>query len=259
MGLFGIGGSSSRSQQSSSSSSFDFLDAASVGGSESAQRIAFQDVFANLFGNASQAAGAVDTGGLTRNANLLFGAGGGFLEQLSGGGAGSEFLEQQLAGSGDLVDQQIGQLGGDLSKFLGEEILPQIKASGVSAGTLGGGRGEVSKGIASEGLLREFARGATDIRGREQQRLTGIAQGLSQDQIARTTAGLGALPGLFGLAESGAMAGLSPFAALSGILGGPTTLQDSSSFDASTQTGRAGSQSRSQGSSRSNSFNFGFG
>lgn len=258
MGLFSFGGSSSRSSSNSASSSFDNLDQFSLGGSESRSRIAFEDVFASLFGGASSAAGAVNTGGLTRNANQLFSSGVGFLDNLSGGGAGTEFLEGQLAGSEGIIDEQIGQLGGDLEKFLGESILPQIKSSGVQAGNLGGGRGEVAKGIAAEGLISEFARGSTAIRAGERDRLTGIAQGLETSQAGRNAAGLGALPGLFGLAESGAMAGLSPFAALSGILGGPTVLADSSSFDVGETTGRAGSRSSSSSNSRSNSFNFGF-
>lgn len=259
MGLFGIGGSSSSSRGSSSSSSFDNLDQFSLGGSQSGQNIAFEDLFASLFGGASGAAGAVNTGALTNQANLLFGAGGGFLEGLQGGGAGAEFLEGELGRSSGIVDEQIGQLGGDLEKFLGESILPQIKSSGVSAGTLGGSRGEVSKGIAAEGLLSEFARGSTAIRAGERDRITGIAQGLAQDETNRNQIGLGALPGLFGLAEGGALAGLSPFAALSQIMGGPTTLTDSSSFDVGSTTGRAGSTSESSQRSRSSSFNFGFG
>lgn len=268
---FGFGGSSSRSNSASASSSnanassFDNLDSFGFGGSDSRSRIAFEDVFANLFGGASDAARAVDTSGLTSRANLLFSSGQSFLDDIGGGGVGREFLEGELANSDGLVGERIGQLGGDLGEFLNETILPAIKSSGVQAGTLGGGRGEVSKGIAAEGLIEEFARGSTAIRGAERDRLTGIASGLSADNLARNSVGLDALPGLFGLAEGGAMAGLSPFAALASILGNQTVLQDSTARDFSSSTGRAGSESTStsrstsSSSSRGNSFNFGFG
>ncbi len=255
---FGFGGSSSRSSSSSRSNSFDNLDQFSLGGSESGGRVAFEELFASLFGGASGAAGAVDTGGLSRNASLLFGSGTSFLSGLQDGGPGSEFLEGELANSGKLVDEQIGNLSGDLTEFLNESILPSITSSGVEAGNLGGSRGGVAKGIAAEGLLEEFAKGSTAIRLGERNRLTGIARDLDNSQINRANSGLAALPGLFGLAESGAMAGLSPFAALSQIFGGPQIINESSSFDVGSTTGRAGSSSTSNSSSRSSSFNFGF-
>lgn len=262
MGLFSFGGSSSRSRSNSrsNSSSFDNLDAFNFGRSDSSSRVAFEDVFARLFGGAEGAAGAVDTGALAGNANLLFGSGLDFLSGLDEGGAGAEFLEGELGRSGDLVNEQISNLSGDLGEFLNETILPSIKSSGVEAGNLGGSRGEVAKGIASEGLLEEFARGSTDIRLRERGRLTGIARDLDASETARSQIGLDSLPGLFGLAESSSLAGLSPFAALASILGPQTTLTDSSSFDTGSTTGRAGSRSAStsSSSSRSSSVNFGF-
>lgn len=273
MGLFSFGGSKSKSRSQSSSSSFSFDNLDQFGfnfgqtGSEggSASSIAFQDIFQNLFSGASATAAGIDTGALTNQANLLFGSGLGFLGGLQDGGAGTAFLQDQLAQSDNLVNTQIDQLGADLGEFLNETILPGIKSSGIQAGTLGGGRGEVSKGLAAEGLLEEFARGSTNIRQAERSRLTGIADSLANQSLARNQAGLAALPALFGLAESGTLSSLSPFAALSTILGGPTVLQDSFSrsfgtdFGIDSTTGRAGSRSSSSSSSSSSSKSFSIG
>lgn len=275
MGLFGIGGS--KSSSSSVSSSFDNLDSfgfnfardssSSRGGSSSSQSVAFQDVFSKLFRGASGAAAGVDTSSISNAANLLFGQGGGFLEELGGGGAGARFLEERLARGDELADQEIAGLESDIGRFLSETANPAITAGGVAAGTLGGSRGEVQRGIATRGATEAFTRGATDIRARHRGELDAAATALAGDETARGLGGLGALPGLFGLAESGALADLSPFAALSSILGGPTVLTESESsqlaealglqIGADKTTGRAGSSSRS--SSSSASFNFGMG
>ena len=277
---FGFGGSSSTSssQNQSQGSSFDVNDAssfnfgqsgsASGGQSGSQDTVAFADLFAQLFGGSSGAAGAVNTGGITNAANQLFGSGSDFLSGL-GGGAGSQFLQDRLAGSDQLVDSQISQLSGDIGEFLSETVNPAITSGGVSAGTLGGSRGEVQRGLASEAALEEFTRGSTQIRSDERAATSQIAQFLSGQESQNSQIGLNALPGLFGLAEGGAMAGLSPFLALAQIFGGPTTLGSSQSsqfgssfgFDAggSQQTGRAGSQSTSSGSSTSSSGSFDIG
>jgi len=282
MGLFDFGGSKTRSQSTSRSSSFDNLDSSafnfgvdassSVAGSQgrTSSRVAFEDVFAQLFGGASGAAGAINTGALTETANMLFSGGSSFLAGLQDGGAGANFLEDRLASRDGLADEQIGLLGDDISRFLAEDVNPAITSGGVAAGTLGGSRGEVQRGIASRGATEAFARGATDIRANEQAARDLIAQMLAGDETNRFTQGIGALPGLFGLAESGQFAGLSPFAALSQILGGPTVLTDSESSSSSLaeslglnvggsqSTGRAGSQSSSDSTSKTDSFSFGF-
>lgn len=280
MGLFGIGGGKSSTDSSSSSSSFDNLDSFgfNIGGSESLSRsggrstssdqVAFEDIFARLFGGAEGAAGGINPSSITQAANTLFSSGGGFLESLSDGGPGSRALEERLASRDGLADQQVDILGEDINKFLTESVLPEITSKGVAAGTLGGSRGEVSRGIAAEGALDSFRRGATDIRVRDQAARDEIAGSLAQNEIGRAGTGLAALPGLFGLAESGALADLSPFAMLSQILGGPTVLGSSEAensalaesfgFDLGldSTTGRAGSQSESTTRSRSRNFSF---
>ena len=295
MGLFSFGGSSSRSRSSSSSSSFDNLDAFDFGfgfdtststsrsggrsrsGSRSSQGIAFEEIFANLFGGATSAAAGINTGNISGAANLLFSAGGGIIDSLMQGGAGAEFLNEQIKGADGIADAQVDQLGADLSRFLSEDVSGAITSGGVSASTLGGSRGEVQAGIAERGAAEAFVRGSTDIRSRSSDRTTGIAQMLMQSEAERGATSLAALPQLFGLAEAGEMARLSPFAALAQILGPMQTLTTSESFGESDQfsealaealginlsggrtTGRAGSQSESESSGRSRSANFGFG
>jgi hypothetical protein len=279
MGLFGIGGSTSKQRSESSSSSFDNLDAfgfnfardtsSSRGGSSSSQSIAFQDVFSKLFGGASGAAAGVDTSSISNAASLLFGKGGDFLEELGGGGVGARFLEDRLAGSDELADQEIAGLESDIGRFLSETANPAITAGGVSAGTFGGTRGEVQRGIATRGATEAFTRGATDIRARHRGETDALATALAGDETARNVSGLESLPGLFGLAEGGELAGLSPFAALSQIIGGPTVLTESESsqlaealatqFGLDRTTGRAASRSTSSSSSSAKSFNLGFG
>lgn len=279
--VFGIGGSSSKSssQQQATASSFDTTDAqsfnfgqsgsASAGTSGSSQTIAFEDIFQKMFSGASATAAGIDTSALTGQANNLFSSGSNFLDQLSGGGSATRFLEDQLSGSPGIVDAQIGELGSDIGKFLSETVNPAITSGGVAAGTLGGSRGQVQQGLAGEAALKEFARGSTAIRAGERDRTTGIAQGLASQGIQGSAAGLGSLESLFGLATGANNASLSPFAALSQILGGTQTLTDSESsqiaqafgidLGGSTSTGRAGSESQSTGSSKSKSASFSMG
>ena len=276
--IFNIGGSkaSSSSQSESSSSSFDNMDASSFdfgmnssrsgGSSSSSSRIAFEDIFAQMFGGAAGAAAGIDTGVTSSAANMLFSSGLGFIDELGGGGAGRDFLAGQMNDSGEIVDSQIDQLGTDIGKFLSDKVNPAIKSSGIQAGSLGGSRGEVQRGMAADSALQEFVRGSTGIRASERDRMTGIASGIMGSDAARNQSALSMLPSLFGLAESGAMASLSPFAMLSQILGPQTVLTDSESsqlaeslginMGGSSTVGRAASESSSTSSSESSSMSF---
>lgn len=302
MGLFSFGGSKSKSSSSSFSSSFDNLDAFGFGAdlststsrsggqstsfdrsgsrSRSTQNVAFGDVFARLFGDAQAVAGGIDTAGITDAANLLFRSGGDLIDNLENGGAGAAFLEESLADD-RFVEDQIGLLGDDISRFLAEDVNPAITSGGVQAGTFGGTRGEVQRGIATRGATEAFTRGATELRVADAARRDNIASTLMASEADRAGASLNALPELFGLAEAGALADLSPLAALSQILGPQIALTDSAatsfgeggsqstqfsealaealgiSFDST--TGRAGSTSRSNSSSSSRSARFEFG
>lgn len=300
--MFSFGGGTSKSKSESSSSSFDNLDQVGFGfdvstnrsesggasrsldrsGSESTtrSRVAFEDVFADLFGNAAGAAGRVATGNITNAANLLFNAGGSIIDNLQDGGVAQSTLEERLAARDGLADQQVDQLGDDLARFLAEDANPAITQSGVAANTLGGSRGEVQRGIATRGASEAFVRGATDIRLADQSARDNIATTLLANENARSATSLSALPSLFGLQEAGALAELSPLQQLAGILGPQTVLQDSDatsfgfgessseqfssaiaealglSFDRT--TGRAGSESSSSSSSSSKSLSLGF-
>lgn len=268
---FGIGGSRSRSRSSSSSSSFDNLDASGFdigfdtstsssrgggssfdrSGSESSQRIAFEDVFANLFSQSFGAAGGIDTGRISGAASLLFGAGGNLIQQLQDGGAGADYLETRLANRDGLAEAQVSQLGDDLARFLSEDVNPAITSGGVQARTMGGSRGEVQRGIAERGASEAFVRGATDIRLADQASRDAIAGNLMASESDRLATSLGSLPQLFGLAEAGTMSALSPFLALSQILGPQTALTESSSF------GEGGSEQFSEALAQALGFNFG--
>lgn len=279
---FGIGGSDSRTESNSSSSSFDNLDSTGfnigASGSESggrsrsgsSQNIAFEDVFARLFGGASATAGGIDTSSLTRASNMLFGSGASFLDSLGGGGAGAGFIEDRLAGSDSRVSDEMGILEADLNRFVGEQADRRTTSSGVAAGTLGGGRTLVQNQLTDRNAAEAFARGSVDIRAREREATDALALGLAQDETMRAGTGLDSLAGLQGISESGALAGLTPFAALSQILGGPVALTESfgeaddfassfaRDFGFDSTVGRAGSQSESSSRGRSRSFNFGF-
>lgn len=288
MGLFSFGGSKSKSSSFSTLDSFGVdlgvsgstnvssTDASSSSGGRATatQDIAFGDIFKNLFGGASNVAGdlAGRTDDLSGAANLLFSSGQGFLESLDEGGAGASFLEERLSGGDSLVDDRIELLREDLSSFLEEELNPAITARGVQASTLGGSRGQIARGQAAGDVAREFTRGAIDIRSRDQAQRDAIASTLLADETARSATGIAALPGLFGLAESQFLSDLSPFAALSQIIGDPTVLTQSESAEAAESStisralaeafgldiGVDSSTGRSGSSSKSKSISFGF-
>lgn len=249
---FGFGYSRQRARSDSSSS------AMSVGGSssQSLDRVFNSDIFSELFGNASLAAGGINGDQLGNTANRLFDSGMGFLDELatlSGGGnagTGEEFLAGELGRGDELLGEQIDALQADLGEFFGETVLPGIRGDAIAAGGLGGSRQGVAEGIAGRGLLREFGRGALGLRENAQARRTAIAETLAglqtQRRLAATGTGLSALPAQFGLAEAGSMAALSPFMALAQILGSPTVLGESSAegFEYSTAESRSSSRSR---------------
>lgn len=275
MGLFGFGGSTSKQSSESQSSSFDNQDSfgfnfgksgsVSGGASQSQSRIAFEDIFSQFFGDSASAAAGINTGKISDAANFLFSGGTSFLEGL-GGDAGSKFLTDRISGIDEIANQQVDQLGADLERFLGENVSRGITAGGVQAGTLGGGRGEVQKGIAERGAAEAFIEGATNIRANSRAEQDAIAQFLSGQAGTNAQIGFQALPGLFELSQGGALAGMTPFMMLSEILGGPTVLTDSESsqfgesfgldIGAQASTGRAGSQSTSSSRGSTKSFNF---
>lgn len=296
--MFGLSGSSSKSrstgQSQSSSFSFGASDSvqgsrssslsggSSVGGSESRagsksrQSIAFEDVFAKLYGNAEDTAANLDPSLLTDASNQLFAGGTDFLSSI-GGDVGSAFLENRLSGDSGVLDAQMGQLQSDIGDLFREELLPGITSEAVGAGQLGGGRQGVAQGKALDAASDAFTAGAVDLRARDQAQLDSIASGVAGRTIQGAEAGIAGLAPLAGVAEMGFGADLAGMERLAAILGGPTTLTQqesastgtsfsnamdfarafSDSFGRSSSRDRAGSQSSSRTESSSTSKSLG--
>lgn len=258
MGLFNFGGSRSSSRSSGRSSSLDFSrsDSRSGGFSESgsgaSQRVAFEDVFARLFGGAEGAATGLDPSIVTDTANQLFNTGTDFLNGL-GGDAGSDYLDRRLSGAESNVDEQIALLGEDIGRFFSEEINPAISSEAIAAGGFGGGRQGVAQGIAAARAGEEFRRGAAAIRAGDVAARDRIAEGVSRTDLERRGLGLSAMPSLLGLRETAFSAGLQPYERLASILGAPTVLGESSSFSTAADFARAWSESFGRSESRTDS------
>jgi len=248
--MFGLSGSksSSRSTGSSQSTSFSFGSSASQQGSTSSsisggtsvsgsqdqsssrsgQQVAFEDVFARLFGNAEGVAGNLDTSLLTTAANQLFAGGTDFLSGI-GGDAGSAFMRERLAGGDSLLNGQLDLLQADIGELFREELLPGIQREAVGAGQLGGGRQGVAEAGALEAASEAFTRGAVDLRTREQAQRDTIAGDLAQNSIQGATAGLAGIPGLLDVAAGGITAQTAPLEFLAAILGDQSILTQASS------------------------------
>jgi hypothetical protein len=125
-------------------------------------------------------------------------------------------------GSG-FADQQISGLQNLLNRNFSENLLPGISQGANAAGQLGGSRQGVAQGIAARGTQEALFNGAGNFLqadlARQQQAAT--AQGGLQNQAG--SIGLQSLPGLLNL-------GLSPLASLSQIIGSPTVLGESQSY-----------------------------
>jgi hypothetical protein len=281
---FGFGRNKTSQQSTSSSSGYSFDQSSSLsesmgssvarGGSEgrSFTDVAFQDIFANLYGGAAGAASRLSdiVPSFAEEARSLFSGGIGFLDQLRGGGAGAEYLEGRVGGDSSWLDEQIGGLGEDLGRFFREELNPAITSRAVAGGTLGGGRQGVAQGRAADAVTREFQRGATSLRSADVAQRDAAAGALMAGQAQGAGVGLGALPGLMGVAEGGFGAEMLPYQLLAGIMGGPTTLagSESSSFDEAQafdvaraiaeSMGRASQQSTSQSTGKGGGFQIGW-
>lgn len=279
MGLFNFGQSKQSSQSSSNaygyqgslSDSFSTSTSSSRSGgqSSSSQSIAFEDLFRELYGGAAGAAGKVAmlAPGLTEQADMLFSGGLSFLDQLQGGPA-SEYTDARLTDT-SARDAQLEALSEGLGALFRDELNPAISARHVATGTLGGRRQGVAQAQAAEGIARQYTQGAASILATDQAQRDAVAQAAMQSNVASATAGLGALPGLLGVAQGGFGAELAPYQALAQILGGPTVLGSSQS----TQFGESDAESiaqaiarsfgedfsTSQSSSKGKSLSFGFG
>lgn len=182
--------------------------------SQTSQNVFLANLFSSLFGGAGAAAGDIDTGGITDTANALF-------------SSGSEFISGlQDVGGGEALASNIDALKTDVSAFFNEELLPGITSTAIGGGQLGGGRQGVAQGIAAGKMTDAFSRGVADLR--------------SQDvghRLAASEMGLGALGQQMGFAQEAAFAPLSPFLALSQIMGDPTVLTESEAWSKSKARG----------------------
>lgn len=294
MGIFNIGGSKSSSSQSSSSAAngeswststelgggYQGSQSVSSGGSVSTggsqDRLAFEDLYQQLYGGASGVAGGLaDNPFLSQTANQLFASGQGILGGLQND-AGSKYLTDVLTSNGN-VDEQIGLLGEDINKFLSESALPSIRRTAMGAGQLGGSRQGVAEGQALDIATNQFARGAADIRNQNLNRQLQAGGQLSAQNIQAAQTGLAGNAGLYDLANQGFLSGLSPYAALASIYGDKVTLGSSlssstswdsavaSAFGEDFNIGNSSSYaydqatSKSKGKSKSGSLSFGLG
>jgi len=232
----------------------------SAGGSQqssaSNQAIAFEDLYKQIYGGAVGAGTSLaDNPFLSDTANQLFTQGQGILGGLQGNDAGSEYLKSILSDNGN-VDEQIGLLGQDITKFLGNNTLPGIGRSAGVNGTYGGSRSSIAEGMAVDSATQQFARGASDIRTADLNRKAGAASTLAGNNLQASQTGLGSLDSLYGLANQGFMSGLSPYAALSDILGGPTTLGSSVSSGTSFDEAISNAFGENVSSGTSNSYGY---
>lgn len=278
--MLSFGSSKSREQSSSlaTSSSFGVNQAGSSNftGSTSADSVFLSDLFSQLFSNASGTAGGINTAGLTTAANQLFNSGTGFLSELQtlsdapGSDVATDYLGNRVAGNDSLLNENIAGLQSDLGKFLKETILPSIKGDAISAGQLGGTRQGVAEGAAASSLLAEFAKGVTGLRSADVAARDAAATSLAGIDTTRTglrlsaaNSGLSGLGGLYSLLDAGSMAPLSPFLALSQILGDPTVLNKASSYGTGSSysygTEGSSSYSSSQSTGNSRAWNVGLG
>lgn len=261
----GLDVASSFGEQGSTSQSL------STGRSSADQRIAFEQLFASLYGDAGAVARGVNTGVISTAAERLFSGGLQYLDTLQGN-SGMDALEAGIADT-SARDAQLELLRTQLGDFFGEELIPGITDVGVSTGTLGGARDAIARAQAAKAVGGQFATGAAQIISADQQRRDTSAAQLAQLQQGGAATGLNALNSLLQLTSAGEFAALSPFEALASIYGGPTVLGSSRSEEIaqalSDSFGVQGSQSygfdfgratsSSSSSSKSKSMSFGFG
>lgn len=251
--MFNFGTNKSSSQSSSYGYNSSFSD--SLSQAQSQQRIAFEDIFRELYTGASGAAGkAAEMLPLFQGqAADLYSSGVGFLDKL-GVGAGEDYLQSRLT-STETRDQQLGALKTGLGELFRDEINPAITSRAVAGGTLGGGRQGVAQGVAAGKLGTAYTKGAADIFASDQAAKDAAAGTLISGRNTAAGIGLSSLPSLFSVAEGGLNAASLPYATLAGILGGPTVLGSSSEVAAALS--RAFGEDFSSSSSKGKGFSFG--
>jgi hypothetical protein len=214
-------------------------------------------MFNQLYQNAGAAAGntLAQAPQLADIAKQLFTGGSSFLQGL-GNDQGSDYLESRVSGGSQVADQQIAQLQKDTGQLFNEQFNPAITAGAVAGGTLGGGRQGVAQGAAMDSLARQFSSQATQIRVADQAQKDAAATTVAGNSLTAASTGLGALPSMLSLMQTGQNNDLSIYGQLSGILGGPTTLSSSQSTQFSQSIADAISKSFGTSQSTGSAWNF---
>ena len=278
----------SKSKSASESSQSTFVDAAqapflqqlrqsALGVQQGQQGQIGQQLFGlgeNLSGQGQQFLGGLGQtqGQLGQFGQAGFGQGQGGIDALQGIAAGTnpaaQALQQQAQGQNPFLQQQINQLGGDITRQF-ERGLGGIRSEAVGGGQLGGGRQGVAEGLLGESAQRQFAQASTQLRSQDIGRQLQASSGLLgfQGQAAGQLAGLGQQQGLgnqasqlqgllgqgqlglggleqlqgqFNLGFSPFQAQFSPLQSLAGIIGGPTVLSQGQSTGSASSFSLAG-------------------
>lgn len=240
----------------------------SGGSSQSQQSVFLADLYKQLYGGATAAAGnvAMEAPALKTAAQQLFTGGSQFLQTL-GDNAGLDYQKQRLS-SDSAVEDIIASMKTDAGNLFSEKLNPAITADAVAGGNLGGGRQGLAQGVAQAQVANDFTKNAAALRYGDVQAKDAIAASIAGNSIVAANTGLGALPSLLDTLERGQNAELAPYSSLSSILGGPTTLNESSANDFSRSTsqsaadafsrsfGEQSAQSQSTSRGRSNAYGY---
>jgi hypothetical protein len=216
------------------------------------QRVAFEQLFAQLYGGAGAAAAGINTGAISSAGQQLFSGGLDFLQQLQGN-PGTAALAARVGGDTSVRDAQLEVLKTGLGDLFNEELMPGITSTGVATGTLGGSRDAVARAQAAKAVAGQYATGAASILSSDQAQRDAAAGKLGELSLGSAATGLSSLDSLYGIASGGELAGLAPYQMLAAIMGGPTVLGSSQSTDVA----RALSESFGEQGSESYGFDFG--
>ena len=201
-----------------------------------------------------------------------FGQGQAGIDALTGIAQGTnpaaQALQAQAQGQNPFLQQQIDQLGGDLTRQF-ERGIRATNVDAVGGGQLGGGRQGVAQGLLGESATRQFQQGSTALRNQDLNRQFAASSQLLQQQGAAGQAlggfglqqglgnqasalqgflgqgqlglgGLGSLQGQFNLGFSPFQAQFSPLQAFAQILGNPTVLSTGQSTGSGSSFGVSG-------------------
>ena len=140
-------------------------------------------------------------------------------------------LQQQSGGNPELLQRQTQQLGTDIGRQFNQQILPGIRRDSTAIGALGGSRQGVAEGVAGQGAMDAFSRGATGLASADAERGLMAAQTGGQLFAQGGQVAAGGVNDLFGGVGMGQFTGgFAPLNAFANILGGPTVLNRSRGF-----------------------------